>query len=140
MRRNARANWRRLVQDLSNDQRKSGAGLWRLLSWSKRAAGKPHADSRIPALRRNENETAIDDDTTRAEIFAEKFFPRLPEQDMRGAGEKHTPTPLRISQTMTKGEVESVLKALPSGKAPGPDRIPNEVLKALAPEISKGLA
>jgi hypothetical protein len=29
---------------------------------------------------------------------------------------------------------------LPSGKAPGPDGIPNEVLTALSPEISEGLA
>jgi hypothetical protein len=36
--------------------------------------------------------------------------------------------------------MEVILRALSAGKAPGPDGIPNKVLKILALEISKGLA
>ena len=140
MRRNTRANWRRLVRDLSNDQRRPRVGLWRLSAWSRRVTGKSHADSRIPALRNDENETATDDDTARSEILARKFFPQPLETTVRDVGEEHASTLYQINQAVTEEEVAAILGALPSSKAPGPDRIPNEVLKALAPEISKGIA
>jgi hypothetical protein len=41
---------------------------------------------------------------------------------------------------VSKEEMEAILRALPAGKASGLDGIPNEVLKILALEISKGLA
>src|SRR5436190_3153370 len=40
----------------------------------------------------------------------------------------------------TKGEVLNIIGQLPNGKTPGPDRIPNEVLKMLADDIAEGLA
>jgi len=39
-----------------------------------------------------------------------------------------------------KGEIDSVLQGLPNNKAPGPDGIPNEVLKALAHALTPYLA
>ncbi len=45
-----------------------------------------------------------------------------------------------ISVEITKKDVEKVLKRLPNGKAPGPDGIPNEVLKELSEEILERLA
>ena len=41
---------------------------------------------------------------------------------------------------MTKEELEDTIRKLPNGKAPGPDRIPNEVIKLIALVISKDLA
>jgi hypothetical protein len=40
---------------------------------------------------------------------------------------------------VSKEEMKAILRALLAGKALGPDGIPNEVLKILALEISKGL-
>jgi hypothetical protein len=40
---------------------------------------------------------------------------------------------------VSKEEMETILRALPAGKAPGLDGILNKVLKILASEISKGL-
>ena len=59
---------------------------------------------------------------------------------MRDANEEHTSPRIQISQEVTSDEIASVLEKLPSGKAPGPDGIPNEILTILSPEISKGLA
>jgi Reverse transcriptase (RNA-dependent DNA polymerase) len=41
---------------------------------------------------------------------------------------------------VSQEEVQRVLNHLPSGKAPGSDGIPNEVLRILGPSISEGLA
>jgi hypothetical protein len=59
---------------------------------------------------------------------------------MRNADEEYTSPRIQISQEVTSDEVASVLEKLPSGKAPGPDGIPNEILTALSPEILEGLA
>ena len=77
-------------------------------------------------------------DQERATILQEKFFPASQEMlSGRTAGEQPA-TP--FIQTVSKEEMEAILKPLPIGKAPGPDGIPNEVSKTLAPEISNGLA
>jgi len=140
----ARANWRRVVEDLTQERPiPDNKGLWRLSRWSRRSAGKPHADPHLPELRRSEGEQTTGGDQERATILQEKFFPPSQEAvSVRTACEQHatrTP-PIQINQTVSKEEMEAILRALPAGKAPGPDGIPNEVLKILAPEISKGLA
>jgi len=43
-------------------------------------------------------------------------------------------------EPITAEEVGKTIRQLPNDKAPGPDGIPNEVLKILAPDISAGLA
>ncbi len=142
MRRNARASWRRLVDDLiSNQERSRNKGLWRLSTWSKRVAGKSHIDTRIPALRRNETDVATDNDTRRIELLAERFFPQAShETHIESASYEQAPTPIQIDYAVSQDEVLVVLRALPSGKTLELDRIPNEVLKALATEIAKGIA
>ena len=106
--------------------------------WSRRVTGKSYTDSRILALRHNENEAAIDDDIARSEILARKFFPQPPlGTNVRDVEEEQASTLLQIDQAVIEEEITAVLRALPLGKAPGPDRILNEVLKALAPEISR---
>ena len=47
---------------------------------------------------------------------------------------------LEADQLVTQKEVQRVLNYLFSGKASGPDSIPNEVLKILGSSISEGLA
>jgi hypothetical protein len=142
MRRTARANWRRLIEDLTDDQKHPhNGGLWRLSRWSRRVAGKAHTDPHIPALRRHEEEEPTEDNIERARILAEKFFPPPPRTThTQTAREAQPADTVQISREVTKEEVAEVLEHLPPGKAPGPDGIPNEILKALAQEISEGLA
>jgi len=47
---------------------------------------------------------------------------------------------LNISPTISTEEISKLIRSLPNGKAPGPDGIPNEVLKVAAPVIAKDLA
>ena len=139
IRRNARSSWRRLVSELTSEQQHN-KGLWKLSRWSRRAVGKPHADPHMPSLRRVAEDQLVGDDLEKAKILAEKFFPPQPQVNHTlDAGESH-PEPLPTQQEVTEIEVLAILLALPLKKAPGPDGIPNEVLKALAPTIAIGLA
>ena len=142
IRRTARANWRRLIEELTNDQKLPyNKGLWRLSRWSRRVAGKPHTDPHIPALRRHDEEASTEKDEERAKILAEKFFPQTPQvHRRRHALETQARSPILVEMKVTQEEIATIIRALPTGKAPGPDRIPNEILKILVEEISEGLA
>jgi len=142
MRKTAKANWRRLIEELTNDQKlPHNKGLWRLSRWSRRVAGKPHADPHIPALRRHEGEASTEKDEERAKILAEKFFPPTPQvHRRRHASETQARSPVPVEKKVTQEEMAAIIRALPTGKASGPDRIPNEILKILVEEISEGLA
>ena len=108
---------------------------------SRRAAGKPHADPHIPALRRHAGETSTDDDNERTKILAEKFFPQPPQTEPDNIeSETQATRTLHVEPTVTIEELQGILRRLPNNKAPGPDGIPNEVLKALEPTIDQGLA
>lgn len=134
----SRANWRRLVGELSTRTEGRKALLWRIARWSKTRAGEAHEDAQMPALRRATDETLTEDNYQKDAILAEKFFPgrgstRLPQ----GQPAIYT---LPTSDLVTSEEVLTVLVRLPKRKAPGPDKIPNEVWTALAPTIAAGLA
>jgi hypothetical protein len=95
----------------------------------------------MPALRRREGKELIEDNAEKIQILIEKFFPALPQVEyIQNADKEHILSPLQISQEITSNEIASVLRKLPSGKAPGPNRISNEVLTALSLEILEGLA
>jgi hypothetical protein len=59
---------------------------------------------------------------------------------MRDANEEHAFLRIQISHEVISNNIASVLEKLLSGKAPGPDGIPNEILIVLSPEILIGLA
>jgi hypothetical protein len=44
------------------------------------------------------------------------------------------------TQMVTQEELETVIQRLPNSKVPGPDGIPNEILKTIAPLVSEDLA
>src|SRR5204862_2823402 len=105
--------------------------LWRLARWSKQGPAKE--SKFIPPLRRMIHEQAHPDDMTKAQILAEKFFPNGGEADLSDLeGERQGEHILDIPPTVTKGDIDKVLRELPKNKAPGPDGIPNEVLADLA--------
>ena len=95
----SRANWRNLVSTLTADQKHGrNKGLWRLSKWSRRTAGRPHADPHIPPLRRREGEQSTEVDAERVQILAEKFFPPPPERSLTTAGASQPARMLEVDQ------------------------------------------
>jgi Reverse transcriptase (RNA-dependent DNA polymerase)/Endonuclease-reverse transcriptase len=141
LRRNSRALWRNLVSLITTDQRQPhNKGLWKLSKWSRHTAGKPHSDPHLPALRRQNSQQTTTNDQTCTEILVKKFFPPPPVTPPNLAEPSQDRRALQMNPEVTKKEIKRVLKRLPRGKAPGPDRIPNEILSLLAPDISTDLA
>jgi len=142
MRRASRSSWRKFLASLSTGPATTrGKGLWRIARWSKHTTGEKHTEQSIPPLRRNDTEPLHPDNNTKAQILAERFFPPSGEADLRDiACETRATSTLDIPSTVTTETIEKTLKGLPNNKAPGPDGIPNEILKKLAPEFSAHLA
>jgi Reverse transcriptase (RNA-dependent DNA polymerase)/Endonuclease-reverse transcriptase len=137
LRRVSTANWRRFVSEFTA----SPSGLWTLARWSRRNAGKPQADPHLPALRRTTNEPLVEDNCQKAQILSEKFFPNTGQADLSDTiGSVPIERTVPISNQVSKEELEDIIRKLPNEKAPGPDGIPNEVLKLIAPVISKDFA
>ena len=142
LRRVGRANWRRFIeQSTSAPDNPHEKGLWRLSRWGKLHAGKPQASPHIPPLRRSDQEDAHDDNPTKAQILAGKFFPEGGQADLSDINnEMPANRMLDIPSTISAEQIEQAIHRLPNGKAPGPDNIPNEVLKVVAPFIKDDLA
>jgi len=147
LRRAGRNSWRRFIEEVTSDPtRPHNQGLWKLAKWSKRNASGPQGSQQIPPLRRNDQEQVQKGNKEKAQILAERFFPRTGQADLSDiTGQQPTGTnpeqrEFNISHIVTKEEVEKVIKRLPNGKATGPDNVPYEVLKEIAPQISEGLA
>ena len=137
-----RANWRRFIEEsTSAPDNPHEKGLWRLSRWSKLRAGKPQVSPHIPPLRRSEQDDSCDDNLSKAQILAEKFFPEGGQADLSDIdSEVPTHHMLDISSAVTAEQIEQAINRLPNGKAPGPDNIPNETLKVVAPLIKEDLA
>ncbi len=141
LRRVGRANWRQFIElSTAAPDNPHEKGLWRLSRWSKLRAGKPQASPHIPPLRRSEQDISCDDNPTKAQILAEKFFPEGGQADLSDIDEEASVNHmLNISSAVTAEQVEQTINRLPNGKASGPDNISNEALKAVVPLIKKGL-
>ena len=117
-----------------------------MVKWSKKNANGPQASQQMPPIWRSDQEQVQKDDREKAQILAERFFPRTGQADLSDITGMQ-PTNLdseqrgfNIPHIVTKDQVKEVIRKLPNGKATGPDNVPYEVLKEIAPQISKGLA
>ena len=117
-------------------------GLWRMSRWSRKAVGKPLPAPHLPALRRHAELLADTDNEAKAEIFAEKFFPPPVGADLGDITEVEARDirQVEVSQEVVERDVLDTLRSLPTQKAPGPDEIPNEALKAGAEALAGPLA
>ena len=78
----------------------------------------------------------------KAKILAEKFFPIIGNTDLSNIAGKEQPgcRLVNISPNISPEEICELIRKLPNNKAPGPDKIPNEILKITASAIAQGLA
>ena len=121
----------KLTENINNNTNCS-KDWWKTL----KAFIKPNQTSSIPPL--NVNGDIYSDNTDKATILNDYFT----EQSSLDDSNANLPADLNIpdftlnSISITANEVESVLKALQTGKASGPDAINNRILKELAKPLS----
>ena len=60
--------------------------------------------------------------------------------DLQDISSQDFPLPLKISQIVSPKEIKDAIRKLPTGKATGPDRIPNKAIKAASEAIATPLA
>jgi hypothetical protein len=108
--------------------------------WSRKTADAPRADPHLPVLRETPDHPLQQDNKEKTRILAEKFFSSIEQADLSDIdGESQPLRNVELDPYITKEGLEEVIRGLLSGRAPRPDRIPNEVLKILIPEISTDL-
>ena len=139
LRKARRNSWRQFLETFTEDPRKTG--LWKMARWARKVAGRPPEDPHMPSLRRSPNDPLMHLDDQKAQLLAEEFFPQPGEVDL-----SDIPSPLPdlprflINPFVPVDVVEGVLKHAAKRKAPGPDRIPNELLVILYQELAPVLA
>ena len=92
------------------------------------------ADPHLPDLRRSIRDPLIDNNATKANIFAAKFFPKTGIADFSNIVLEATTEQkaLDISPTILVKEINKLIKSLLNGKALGLDIILNKVFKMVA--------
>ncbi len=140
LRRGSRASWRRFLQEITTSKHlPHNKGLWRMSRWSRQPRGVRAAH--ISALRRSAQDEATQDNEKRAQILAERFFPGEGLADLRDINKNWQATStIDVPTAVTPDEIIKIIKDTLNGRAPGPDGIPNEILKVITPEIAEDLA
>src|SRR2546430_3302889 len=102
----------------------------------------PQEDPHLPDLRKSPDNPLTANNEEKAKILAEKFFPITGNADLSDiAGEEQPGRRLvDVSPNISPEEICELVRKLPNNKAPGPDEIPNEILKIVVPTIAQGLA
>jgi len=130
VRRAKRDQFRQAVQETCNAN-----GLWRLARWARQRSHLPAAPPGIPPLETagGQANTTLD----KEEALAQAFFPPLtPSWIPTGP----YPAPINIPQQVSGAEVSAAIASTSSTSAPGPDGIPNKLLKAMKAHLSEPLA
>ncbi|KAI0997728.1 hypothetical protein K3495_g10462 [Podosphaera aphanis] len=93
----------------------------------------------VPDIQDKEGNVWIED-TDKARVMAQHFFPQPVQAEIQDIAGTIYPEELAIiPSTITEAEVEEAIGKLPSDKAPGPDEIPNRLLKECRKTLSKAL-
>lgn len=142
MRSNRRTSWRKYVEEATsneeNPDKPKNKGLWKLARWSRDTQKTGIAT--LPALRSATTHELQNNNEEKAKILAENFFPQEEEADLSDIDQNEEFPRFEIDLVVTKEEILEAIRALPNGKAPGPDAIANEVLKKVAEVIAERLA
>lgn len=127
--------WRAVVSEATSDPSK----LWKLTKWAKKT---PDALNRLPQIPdiKDSDDVIHTKDADKVKVMAQHFFPAPVQADIRDINGTHYPPAIdTISMTVTENEVVKTLGQLANEKAPGPDRIPNWMLKNCRKTLAKVL-
>jgi DNA-directed RNA polymerase specialized sigma24 family protein len=111
-------------------------GTYRMAKWARKSAGRPRDPPQLPQLvvtRRNERQEIetikLDDLQDKLQALGRKFFPEPILADTSDIGLSEYPDPLEINKKIQEKEIHEALRHIAEDKAPGPDQIPNRILK-----------
>ena len=127
--------WRAAVSEASRDPTK----IWKLAKWARK---DPEERQRLPQISEIKGADGIihTDPPDIARAMAAHFFPQPVAADAGDIAGTIYPKELEgITNTITQAEVEEILGKLPNNKAPGPDGIPNQLLKECRKTLSRDL-
>lgn len=110
----------------------SPESLWRIAKWARNREN--HTPNITPELQHPITGHKATKPEEKAELLKETFFPRPPDANLDDL-EDITYTGQIPIPPITVQEVEDTIHNVPSLKAPGPDKIPNLVLKIALPWI-----
>ncbi|KAI1005137.1 hypothetical protein K3495_g3081 [Podosphaera aphanis] len=128
--------WRALVSEVASDPTK----IWKLAKWARKSSEETRRLPQIPDIRDGGGHLHTND-RDKARVMAQHFFPPPVEADIEGIVQNTYPTEVgRFSKSVDKTDIETMLEYVPGDKAPGPDGIPNRLLKQCKRILSKPLA
>ena len=133
--------WREFVQEAAAEPLTT-TKIWTLSRWVRRKAGMPPAPPQIPPLRHTPDAETTTSFQGKADILKNRFFPPPTQADLSDIDQaRHAyPPSITVDKEITRSHIEDTIKDLPIRKAPGPDDIQNETLKAAKQLISPALA
>jgi ribonuclease HI/exonuclease III len=111
-------------------------GIWRLARWARNRAKGEYPVITIPNLIKNDR-TAVTP-YEKALLLREHHFPPAPDVDLSDIENYEYPNPINIPQRISVRELHRAISKTKKDSAPGPDGIPNRIVKLIArdtPEI-----
>ena len=136
IRRENTKSWRRFIAEATTKPEQ----LWKLAKWARHKAGRPAESPQMPPLRKTKESLPAHDNTAKAAILAERFFPQDLQADLTDILTEALPSAIQINRSVSREDVIEVARKLPPDKAPGPDQIPNRVIKACLELLANHLA
>ena len=127
--------WRETVEHVSRDPKK----MWKLARWARTGASEPPPLPQFPPMQERED-VQHDSNEAKADILASHFFPPPRDTDLDDIEGHLYPAELDVPQMVTADEVTQVLKQAAPDKAPGPDGIPNRMLRECSDVLALPLA
>ncbi|KAI0998161.1 hypothetical protein K3495_g10028 [Podosphaera aphanis] len=128
--------WRTTISEASKDPTK----VWKLAKWAKKDEEEKRRLPQIPDIKDAEGKIHTES-PDKVKVMAQHFFPLPVIADIQDIEGFTYPEELKtIPNVITQQEIEEALRKLPNDKAPGPDGIPNRLLKNCSKTLSKFLA
>lgn len=126
--------YRSFLTTLANDAR----GMWKIQKWAKLVSHAPQQTPKFPEIwvlnTAGEVIRKVNSLEGKAQAFHDQFFAPPPPTDLSDLGddpESYRPQAeeLHITSWFEEQDVEKLIMKLKPGKAPGPSKIPNDILR-----------
>jgi hypothetical protein len=115
-------------------------GIWKLVRWAKERSHLPPEQPIIPTLQIKKGDRQAETPQEKAQLLRECFFPEEPIADLSDLeGCRYLQAVEPLLQIVPE-DVPEIMDRRLSYSVPGPDRIPNEFLKALGETFAKAMA